>query len=93
MEGVKSHRVNKSQALLTPLLRPNSQADVIILDILLRGSPEEDFNLVLLIQGRFLPTLVIFGMSNRYFDFLSFLVVPYNFSVERFSLFSRFFRC
>ena len=40
-KGVKSHRGKKSQALLTPLLCANCQADVIILDILLRVSSGE----------------------------------------------------
>ena len=75
-EGVKSHRGKKSQALLTHLLWPNSQDDVIILDTFLRRSSEGKLKLVLQIQGRFSPTLVIFGTSNRYFDFQSFWCSP-----------------
>ena len=81
-EGVKSHRGKKSQALLTHLFRPNSWDDVIILDTFLRRSSEGKLKLLLQIQGRFSPTLVIFGTSNRYFDFQSFGVVPDSFTVE-----------
>ena len=75
-EGVKCHRGKKSHALLTHLLWPNSQDDVIILDTFFRRSSEGKLKLVLQIQGRFSPTLVIFGISNRHFDFQSFWCSP-----------------
>ena len=75
-EGVKSYRGKKSQALLTHLLWPNFHDDVIIKDTFLKRSSEGKLKLVLQIQGRFSPTLVIFGISNRYFDFQSFWCSP-----------------
>ena len=45
-EEVISHRGKKSHTLLTHLLSPNSQVDVIILNNLLGGSSEEKFKLL-----------------------------------------------
>ena len=55
-KGLKSQWGKNSEAILTHFLKPNSQADMIILDTLLRSS-EKILKLVLLIEGKFLTNV------------------------------------